>query len=237
MPVKKKNVKIWQNLNVNMSRSTAVHLACRHLCSTPSCLAELRARTILASFSPHDRPVGINNIVYRSIYHCSVKSLDSRCIGFIWRTHTRSSTQFGSRGPCKLTIWSHHWPITQPPPAQSCSWLQKQVLTVQTFNNSRHKKGRGREMPTKCLLKIKRLLHVGASNQIYLFSPVTFVPMTKCKGISSGRSFRLLNSVSLRCCSNRIFSRLSCSARLSSSKNDGEHLHIKHLCTLQFYKH
>ena len=86
-------------------------------------------------------------------------------------------------------------------------------------------------MPTKCLLKIKHLLHVGASNKIYLSSPVTFVPMTKCNGISSGRSFRLLNSVSLRCCSNRIFSRLSCSARLSSSKNDGEHLHIKHLCT------
>ena len=61
-------------------------------------------------------------------------------------------------------------------------------------------------------------------------SPVTFVPMTKCKGISSGKSFRLPNSVSLRCCSNRIFSRLSCSARLSSSKNDGEHLHIKHFC-------
>ena len=137
------------------------------------------------------------------------------------------------------------WPIMQPPPAQSLTVLAGRRSRFWLYRPSRIKthrrkknKGWGREMPTKCLLKNKHLLHVGASNQIYLSSPVTFVPMTKCNGISSGRSFRLPNSVSLRCCSNRIFSRLSCSARLSSSKNDGEHLHIKHLCTtLQFDKH
>lgn len=58
----------------------------------------------------------------------------------------------------------------------------------------------------------------------FLNLAVTFVPITNCNGISGGRSLKLLMSAVFLCCNIRIFCLFLSSSRLSSSKNDCEHL-------------
>ena len=54
--------------------------------------------------------------------------------------------------------------------------------------------------------------------------PVTLVPMTRCMGISSGRSLKVWSSDILRCWRSRILVRLASRAARSSSKKAAEHL-------------
>lgn len=63
-------------------------------------------------------------------------------------------------------------------------------------------------------------------------SPVTLVPMTNGKGISSGRSLQSEMSVIFLCCNRRIFCLFCFSAVRSSAKNAEEHL-PKHSSSVQ----
>lgn len=80
-----------------------------------------------------------------------------------------------------------------------------------------------------CLLVFKKL-------------PVTFVPITRGNGISSGRSLNCEISATLRCCKSLIFCRFCFNADLSSSKNAEEHLQYDKVkrylnSTLKTYKY
>ena len=63
-----------------------------------------------------------------------------------------------------------------------------------------------------------------SSFHFYQLIPVTFVPMTRCSGISFGSSLIELNSVVFLCWSWRILSLRSSRTALSSAKKAGEHL-------------
>lgn len=62
------------------------------------------------------------------------------------------------------------------------------------------------------------------SLQVYQTSPVTFVPITRCMGISSGKSLKVCSSDIFLCCRSLILVRLASRAPRSSSKKAGEHL-------------
>lgn len=75
----------------------------------------------------------------------------------------------------------------------------------------------------RCFLLLQEML-LEDFFKIYKTLPVTFVPITRCMGISSGRSLKVCSSDIFLCCRSLIFVRLASRAPRSSSKKAGEHL-------------